>query len=179
MHHPVTNKNNEVVCSAVTNLDLHDISRAALTYGVERFFVITPLEDQKILAQKIKDHWVSGPGSTYNPKRKQALSILSVVSSMDDAVAEIKVIAGAKPKIVATDAQKQPNSINYTQMGQMLKTGKPMMLVLGTAWGLTQDFIESADFVLDPIYGAVEYNHLSVRSAASIMLDRLAGHKQP
>jgi len=46
-------------------------------------------------------------------------------------------------------------------------------LVLGTAWGLSETFIGDADHVLDPIVGNSEYNHLSVRSAAAIILDRL------
>ena len=52
-HYPVVNKNGDIITSAVTNLDLHDISRAARTYGVRSFFVVTPLEDQKALVKKI------------------------------------------------------------------------------------------------------------------------------
>jgi hypothetical protein len=31
------------------------------------------------------------------------------------------------------------------------------------------------DYILEPVYGPGEYNHLSVRSAVAIILDRLAG----
>ena len=55
----------------------------------------------------------------------------------------------------------------------MLKNGKPHVLVLGTAWGLSEDFILTADYVLEPIVGKTDYNHLSVRSAAAIIFDRL------
>ena len=51
IHYPVVNKNGETIASALTNLDLHDISRAAKTYGLEAFCVVTPLEDQKDLVE--------------------------------------------------------------------------------------------------------------------------------
>jgi hypothetical protein len=35
--------------------------------------------------------------------------------------------------------------------------------------------MEQADYILEPIYGPGEYNHLSVRSAVAIILDRLLG----
>jgi hypothetical protein len=66
----VVNKNGDIIASAVTNLDLHDISRAAKTYGVRSFYVVTPLADQKTLIDRIVSHWVKGTGSKYNPKRR-------------------------------------------------------------------------------------------------------------
>jgi hypothetical protein len=57
----------------------------------------------------------------------------------------------------------------------LLRSDRPYLLALGTAWGLSEDFIAEADHVLDPILGDTDYNHLSVRSAAAIMLDRLMG----
>ena len=44
IHHPVVNRRGEPITAAVTNLDLPDIARAALTFGVRSFFVVTPLE---------------------------------------------------------------------------------------------------------------------------------------
>lgn len=49
------------------------------------------------------------------------------------------------------------------------------MLMLGTGFGLAPAMRERADFALAPINGPGAYNHLSVRAAASIMLDRLRG----
>jgi hypothetical protein len=34
-----------------------------------------------------------------------------------------------------------------------------------------------ADYILDPLVGSGNYNHLSVRSAVAIMLDRLLGKR--
>jgi hypothetical protein len=53
------------------------------------------------------------------------------------------------------------------------KPDDPYLLLLGTGWGLSDDCFEAADFILEPIAGAGTYNHLSVRSAAAILLDRL------
>ncbi len=175
MHHPVTNKNGEVVCSAITNLDLHDMARASRTFGVNRFYVVTPLDDQKVLAQRIIDHWVTGTGSEYNPKRKQALSLLQVVDNLEQAALEIEQETGECPEIVVTDARPQASSMDYPEFRNRMQKGKPFILVFGTAWGMTEEFIEAADIVLDPIHGTTGYNHLSVRSAASIILDRLLG----
>ena len=40
---------------------------------------------------------------------------------------------------------------------------------------MTEEVFDKSDYVLEPIGGGGDYNHLSVRSAASIMLDRLFG----
>ena len=57
----------------------------------------------------------------------------------------------------------------------MLISGRPHLLVFGTAWGLAETFISEADYILAPITGPTDYNHLSVRTAAGIILDRLLG----
>ena len=57
LHYPVYNRQRQVIVSSVTNLDIHDIARAALTYGVSRFYMVTPLEDQLKLVQRLLAHW--------------------------------------------------------------------------------------------------------------------------
>jgi len=47
------------------------------------------------------------------------------------------------------------------------------MVLFGTAWGIADELLERADCVLAPILGVSHYNHLSVRGAAAITLDRL------
>ena len=76
LHHPVLDKNGRIVTSAVTNIDIHDLARSARTYGVRRFFVVTPVEALRALARRIIEHWETGFGSTYNTTRKEALSIV-------------------------------------------------------------------------------------------------------
>ena len=177
IHYPVVNKNGKTIASALTNLDLHDISRAAKTYGLEAFFVVTPLEDQKDLVKKIVSHWTSGIGAEYNPKRRSALELIRVYDSLPEALDRIAAMEGSFPITIATCARKYPASISSEKLRAMLNNGKPHVLILGTAWGLTKEFISKADYVLEPIVGQTEYNHLSVRSAAAIIFDRLLGQK--
>ncbi len=174
IHFPVENKNGETITSAVTNLDLHDIARAARTFGVKRFYVVTPLKDQQDLTRKIISHWVEGYGAKYNPKRKEALGLVSVKGQYADAVKEISLEnKGIKPVTVATTAKACDKSLGYEELREKLKQEKPYLLNFGTAWGLASDFMAGVDYVLDPISGPGSYNHLSVRSAVSIILDRL------
>ena len=177
IHYPVVNKNGETIASALTNLDLHDISRATKTYGLKAFFVVTPLEDQKDLIKKIISHWTEGIGAQYNPKRRSALETIQVHDAYADVVDQIAVLEGMDPITIATCARKYPANISYQTCRAMLKNGKPHVLVLGTAWGLSEAFISAADYVLAPIEGKTAYNHLSVRSAAAIIFDRLLGQQ--
>jgi hypothetical protein len=179
VHYPVKNKNGQTITSAVTNLDLHDIARAAKTYGIGAFYVVTPLEDQKELVEKIVSHWTEGFGRTYNPKRFEALSLIRIKDSLPQVIEEIKLRHGMSVKVVATCAADRPQAAGYAGFRQMLDQNDCCyLIVLGTAWGLTDEFLESADLVLKPIKGHTEYNHLSVRSAASIILDRIMGNDQ-
>ena len=50
----------------------------------------------------------------------------------------------------------------------------PVLLLLGTAQGLAPEVLARCDGVLRPIRD-LGYNHLSVRSAAAILADRILG----
>jgi hypothetical protein len=175
VHHPVVNRRGEVVASAVTNLDLHDIARAACTFGAKRFFVTTPLEDQQGFARQIVDHWTVGPGADHIPDRRRAMELVRVMGSLDDAIDAVTVAEARPPRVVATCAREHPQVIGCAALRDQLGGGHPHLLLFGTAWGLAPDVIAAADCVLAPIAGAGGYNHLSVRSAAAIVMDRLLG----
>ncbi len=178
VHYPVVSKNGDTIASAVTNLDLHDIARAGRTYGVRSFYIVTPVRDQLELVDKIVSHWVSGAGAEYNPQRRDALSIIRVSESFEAALTDIAADDNGYPKTIATSARKRAKSLQMNVLRDMIWTGGPHALILGTAWGLTDDFLSRADYLLEPICGPTDYNHLSVRSAAAIMLDRLLGPKR-
>lgn len=175
-HYPVVDKRGDTITSAVTNLDLHDISRAVKTYGVKSYYVVTPLVDQQDLVQKIISHWTSGSGAVYNPARRSALELIKVKATIADVVEDIKGIENDYPKTAVTCARRNTTSTGYKEFRELLKSGKPHLLVFGTAWGLAQSFIAESDYILDPIMGPTDYNHLSVRTAAGIILDRLLGN---
>ncbi len=178
IHHPVYDKNRQTVATAVTNLDLHDIARAARTFGLFRYFVVTPVPDQQALAERIGKHWREGWGATYNPQRKEALELMHVVATLDEARAELAESYGKPVKTVVTGARNRPGSISCQALANRLREeDQPYLLMLGTGWGLTDEIFAAADLVLEPISGPGAYNHLSVRSAAAIILDRLLGER--
>lgn len=178
-HYPVVDKRGDIITSAVTNLDLHDISRAVKTYGVKSYYVVTPLVDQQDLVQKIISHWTSGSGAVYNPARRSALELIKVKDTIADVVEDIRGIENVYPKTAVTCARKYTAGTGYKEFREILKSGKPYLLVFGTAWGLAEQFISEADYTLEPILGPTDYNHLSVRTAAGIILDRLLGERYP
>ena len=175
LHYPVYNKEREVVATAVTNLDLHDLARLAATYGCRGFFVVTPLKLQTRLVERLLEHWRTGRGGAFNPTRKEAFSGTRVVATLDDAVAAVAGENGRAPRIVATTARRVEGAKGYAELRERMKTESgPWLVLFGTGWGLEDGFLaEVPEVVLPPIQGMGEYNHLSVRSAAAIVLDRL------
>ncbi len=176
VHYPVINKNGEKIGSAVTNLDLHDISRAAKTFGVGSLYVVTPYSDQQELFQELLDHWLKGHGAKYNAKRGEALSLVHICDDLDQVFAEVTEKWKQRPTVLATCAQeKHPAVWPYQMVRRKIAEGECFLILFGTAWGLAQEVIEAGDGILPPIAGSGSYNHLSVRSAAAIVLDRLLG----
>lgn len=179
VHYPVKGRKGETIASAITNLDLHDIARAAKTYDIKIFYVVTPLKDQKALAEKIMSHWQQGAGASYNPDRGKAFDLVRVVSNIGEVVADIERQGRTKVKIVATSAVNSGRSTGFNEFKEILAApenkGFVYLLVLGTAWGLADEVLNKAHYILSPICGGREYNHLSVRSAAAIMMDRILG----
>lgn len=177
LHYPVHDKNGQVVTTAITNMDIHDIARSGRTYGVERFFVVTPVKALQKLALKIIDHWETGYGSRYNATRKEALSLVRIRDALDDVIIEIEREYGEKPAVVVTSARSGATRISFAALREVLQRKiRPFLILLGTGWGLTEEVFSQADYVLEPIQGSMDYNHLSVRSAAAIIFDRLLGH---
>lgn len=174
VHYPVLNKHNEVVTTSITNLDIHDISRSCSTFGVEKFFLVTPLESQKELYQRILGFWKSDIANKYNPDRVKALSLIEFAKSIEDAYAYVTKQEGVEPYVVTTTAAKMKSQLEFNEVKQL---DRPALLIFGTGNGLTKDIHSDADFILVPIKGAGVYNHLSVRSAVAIVLDRLTSEK--
>lgn len=74
--------------------------------------------------------------------------------------------------VVATSARSHDRPARFSFLRELLAE-KSVLLVFGTAWGVDQTVLTEADYVLEPLQGQSDYNHLSVRSAVSIVLDRL------
>ena len=179
LHYPVYNKSGETVATAVTNVDVHDIARSSRTFGIKGFYLVTPVEQQRALVAEILGHWTEGAGARHNPRRADAMSRAEVVPSLEVVIEAITAREGRRPTVVATGARLAGDTVSYQDLGQRLTSPPdgPWLVLLGTGWGMTKEVIDGADIRLAPIDGVEGYNHLSVRSAAAIILDRLLGER--
>lgn len=180
LHHSMRDKNGAVVTTAVTNLDIHDIARSSRTYGVKSYFLVTPLEEQQEVVKRIMGHWQVGGGRDYNPDRAEAFSRVRIISWFREAVAAVEAVEGQRPDVWMTSAREVPSlkGLSWAQARQSAAAGgAPKLLVFGTGWGMTEDLLKEGDAVIAPIFPEAEtgYNHLSVRSAVAIALDRILG----
>ena len=184
LHYPVTNRRGEVVTTSVTNMDLHDISRTSRTFGVQKYFVVTPLEEQHEVVSRIIGHWRSPLATDENPDRVEAFSRVELMSDFESVQKKVEEAHGQKPFVVMPDARPLPDVLTYHALRESLNKGeitRPVVIVLGTGWGVAEAFYAHVDRFLAPINGPEpaegeeSYNHLSVRSAAAIVLDRILG----
>ncbi|MEA2101180.1 MAG: RNA methyltransferase [Thermodesulfobacteriota bacterium] len=168
LHSECLDKNGKEITTAITNLDLHDLSRLCLTYGVNRLYIVHPIQDQRAFAQRLVDHWVLGAGGEYNPLRKRALELISLVKDMDEVKRETKAY------MIGTTARQRDGSLSFDEVRE-ISMNRDICLVFGTGWGFAPQGFSCMDAIAGPIQGGGEFNHLSVRSAASIAIDRVLG----
>ena len=174
VHHPVLDRQGNEVTTSVTNLDVHDIARSARTYGLSGYFVVIPIEAQHPVVEKIIAHWSTGAGVRRFPERSEALALVEIASSLDDTMAEIERREGRMPRLTATSARGGNDRWDYAEEAKRIREdGRPTLLLFGTGHGLSPRILERCDTILAPIRGPTDYNHLSVRAAAAITLDRL------
>ena len=114
VHYPIYNKRMNVIAGAVTNFDIHDISRTCRTYNVQGYYIIHPLEVQKQIIDKILSYWQEGYGKVYNPDRADALSRVLWQPDIASAVQTIAERTGKQPYVVTTDARIYPNTVSYS-----------------------------------------------------------------
>ncbi len=176
VHYPVRDREGRATATAVTPLTVHDLARVARTYDMEAFYVVTPLPSQRALLARIERHWREGPGALYNPSRKEALSVVRVVESLNDAIQDLAARGGGSPRLVATGAAGWHRNVGFTALREAMGVpGSPFLLLFGTSWGLDKGIMEECEYILEPIAGLAGYNHLPVREAAAIVIDRLLG----
>jgi len=167
----------EAGTTSVTSIDIHDIARSSKTYGIKNFFIVTPLQDQQKIVTKLLTFWQEGSGKSYNKQRYKALSTVELVDSFDAVIAGIERKEGKKPIVIATSAQEHPGCepLSFTDQSKIWQQERPVLFLFGTGQGLADELIARVDYLLPPIIGLTTYNHLSVRSAAAIVLDRWLG----
>ncbi|MGD0674781.1 MAG: RNA methyltransferase [Polyangiaceae bacterium] len=177
LHHPVLDSRGAIVTTAVTNLDVHDLARSARTFGCSDYFVVHPVTAQRDLVNRIRGHWLDGPGGDRIPDRREALGVLRVVASLENVFTAL----GGRDRLEvwATAARAIGRSTSFAVARERFATdGKTVALVFGTGWGVAPAIVAESDLLLEPIRAVRgDYNHLSVRAACAIALDRLFGER--
>ncbi len=175
VHWPVLDRAGNTVCTNITNFDIMDIARVSRSLGIETYTLINRVREQLMFTERIVDHWKTGYGTKYNPKRASALGMVKTAETLQDCINSID----PKPLVIATAARDLSGLPlkTFRDVRQQLEedSERPILLVFGTGFGLHEDVFDLCDWRLEPIRGASsdDYRHLSVRSAVSICLDRL------
>jgi len=128
------------------------------------------------LINDILAYWREGYGGIYNPDRQEAFRLLRLAPDLEEVKKELCKQTGQQVWTVATDARPYPGQVAYGEMRRIIKEEeKTVLLLFGTGWGMQDRLIQDCDYILKPVEPGRSYNHLSVRSAVSIILDRLLG----
>ena len=177
VHHPVVDRTGAVITTALTNFDIHDLARSSLTYGLAGYHIVTPITSQRDKAAHIVRLWAEDAQGEH---RARALALVRTAESIDAVIAALTVEHGCAPRVVATSARRTsfPEIVRRSPAELAAEAGvdpAPLLILLGTGWGLAEALIPSVSRMLTPIDGASEWNHLSVRSAGAVLLDRLFG----
>lgn len=177
VHHPVLDRVGDTVTTAVTSLDIHDVARIARTYDAAPYYLVSPVEAQRGMVERIAQHWKDGEGYKQDHPRVSAMAQIRVVESIAAAVADLQATHGEPPRIVVTGARLSGDVTSFADLRGRLASGeaKSWLVLFGTGWGLTPSVVEAADVRLEPILGRAGFNHLPVRAALAIVLDRLLG----
>ena len=178
LHYPILDRRRNIVATNITNLDVHDIARACRVYGIERYYLIHPMDEQLMFVSRLLEHWRIGDGAEFNPMRKTALTMVHTAESLEAALKDW----GGNPSLVSTHARAVDGvpAIGFRDLRAKIEGAgdeEQLFLLFGTGFGLTEEMMRSCTYLLEPIRGASkdDYRHLSVRSAVSICLDRLLG----
>lgn len=178
IHYPVLGREGQIISTAITNFDIHDISRTCRTYGIKKYYLVNNLSAQNKIARNVLDYWQYGFGKEYNPNRNDALMLADIKEYIEEVIEDIENKEGIKPKIVFTSAKPRDKAITFKDMSEEIKTvEEPLLIIYGTGWGMPEELREICDYDLEPIRADWEFNHLSVRAAVAISLDRLIGEE--
>ena len=173
VHFPVFLGDRKTGATSLTNLDVHDIARCSRTYGLGGFTVVTPLADQQAILETIVQHWTVGAGSASNPDRAEAFSLVHHAVSVQEAVAHVEAQTGQRPVLLGTSAHGS-GALPPSAVRQFSRE-KPVLLLFGTGHGLAPEVLDTCDGVVRPLRWMDNYNHLPVRGAVAITLDRILG----
>jgi hypothetical protein len=174
LHYPAMDREGKIIVTSFTTMDLHDIARPARAYEVRKFYIVQPIDAQRLVIKRQIDYWLSEEGRSANPTRYEIVQLVDLKYTLDEVVEDIERERGKRPLLIGTDARRYPNTVSYEEMRKEIgNRDREFLLVFGTGYGIPPDMMRTFDYILEPILGAGDWNHLSVRNAVSIILDRL------
>ncbi|MEN3028339.1 MAG: RNA methyltransferase [Aquificaceae bacterium] len=174
LHYPAMDREGRTIITSFTTMDLHDIARPARAYEINTYYIVQPVDGQRLIIKKQIDYWLSEEGRRTNPTRNQVVRLVKLCYTFDEVLEDIQAIRGRRPLTVGTDARKYPNTVSYQWLSKEIeKRERDFLLVFGTGYGIPPSLIGTFDHILEPVQGAGDWNHLSVRNAVAIVLDRL------
>lgn len=169
VHHPVINRNGEEIASVIDEFDVFDGGRLALTYGIPTLYVVNPVPAQRDKAQRVIAH----AKSEEREAARGRMDALIWCATLEDAIADAS--RPRAPFLVATSAVAREPSESVDGVRGRLAAGDDVLLVIGKAWGLAPSVLQRCDAQLQPIDAGTGFNHLSVRAAMAILIDRIRG----
>jgi hypothetical protein len=103
---------------------------------------------------------------------------VTLTEDLERTIVDVERDAGAVPVLVVTSARTREPTLTSDALRRMIRADtRPLLLLFGTGWGLTEETIARADHRLPAVVGTGAYNHLSVRTAAAVILDRVCGQR--
>jgi len=164
VHHPVVNRLGELTTTAITTIDVHDFARTCAFYDAGPVYLVHPAAGMQSMVQDICDYWLHGAGGVRNPGRREVLSAIRMIDTLEDALAD------ADYRLWYTSAAPPGEVMNAIE--DLRDMPGPHLIVFGTGWGLDASRLPPPNGWLRPIEGIGKVRHLSVRAALAIYLDR-------
>ena len=176
LHFPMRSREDQIVATALTSINVPDIARSACTYGVSRYYVVTPLASQRRIAERLREFWLEEEGLS---NRREAVSLVAVREELEECYGEVTHAEGQPPLLWGTSARSNPSypHLEWDEARVVLSgTKRPVLLLFGTGNGMAEELLAACDALLPPVRRR-GYNYLSVRAAVAIILDRLKGEE--
>ena len=166
VHAPVLNKQGERSVTSVSSIDVHDFARTCAFYDVAPVYIVHPAEGMRQFVEELTGHWVKGKRGELNQGRRDVLSAVQVVPSLET------ILEQESYQLWYTSAQPPEVSLQIAPELLQEKEGRHL-IVFGTGHGLDSSAMPNENGWLCSIEGIGKVRHLSVRAALAIYLDRL------
>ncbi|HOD75962.1 MAG TPA: RNA methyltransferase, partial [Syntrophorhabdaceae bacterium] len=93
------------MATSLTNLEIHDMARTCMTFGLDMCYIVSPLARQREIAERLIHHWIHGYGATYNPARGEALKKVRIRSDIGAMIGDFG--SGPRPLVIGTSSRKR------------------------------------------------------------------------